>query len=76
MMLAFLATPLGRGAIVAVALVLALVVNNSHQQRKGAEKVVAKMQKATHENVKKADAARRSVDGIPSERLRDKWTRD
>lgn len=74
--LTLLATPLGRGAVIVLALVLALIVNNSHQRSVGAEKVVAKMQKATHENVKKADAARRSVDGIPTERLRDKWTRD
>ena len=74
--LALLATPLGRGAIVAVALVLALIVNNSHQRSVGAEKVVAKMEKAADANVKKADAARRAVDGLPVERLRDKWTRD
>lgn len=57
MMLAVLATPLGRGAIVAVALVLALVVNNSHQQRKGAEKVVAKIEKATNDAISKANSA-------------------
>lgn len=76
MILTFLATPIGRGAIVVAALVLALIVNNSHQRSIGAEKVVAKMERATNENVKKADAARRSVDGIPDERLRDKWTRN
>ena len=56
--------------------VVALMAYGSDQRRKGAEKVVARMEKATNENVKKADAARRSVDGIPDERLRDKWTRD
>lgn len=76
MILSFLATRWG-GIVAGVLFALvALGVNNIHQQRKGAEKVVAKMEKATNENVKKADAARRSVDGVPDERLRDKWTRD
>lgn len=76
MILSLLASRYAGPVIIGSALVLALLVNNSHQQRKGAEKVVAKMEKATNENVKKADAARRSVDGIPNERLRDKFTRD
>jgi uncharacterized membrane protein (DUF106 family) len=76
MILTFLASRLGQGFVIVIALVLALIVNNAHQRSIGAEKVVAKIEKATNENVKKADAARRSVDGVPVERLRDKWTRD
>jgi uncharacterized membrane protein (DUF106 family) len=74
--LTLLATPLGRGAIVVLALVLALIVNNSHQRSIGAEKVVAKMEKAADANAKKAEAARKSVDAIPDDRLRDKHFRD
>ena len=76
MILTFLATRLGRGLTVAVALVIALLVNNMHQRTIGAQKVVAKIEKATNENVKKADAARRSVDGIPDNGLFDSYRRD
>jgi hypothetical protein len=76
MVLSFLATPLGRGAVVVAALVLAFLVNNSHQRSIGAEKVVAKMEKAADANAKKAEAARKSVDAIPNDRLRDKHFRD
>lgn len=76
MILTFLATRLGRGLTVAVALVIALLVNNMHQRTIGAQKVVAKIEKATNENVKKADAARRSVDGIPDNGLFDNYRRD
>lgn len=57
MILAFLATPLGRGAIVAVSVVLALIAWSSDQQRKGAEKVVAKIEKATNDAISKANSA-------------------
>lgn len=76
MILTFLATPLGRGAIVVAALVLALIVNNSHQRSIGAQKVVAKMEKAADANAQKAEAARKSVDALPDDRLRDKHFRD
>lgn len=76
MILSFLATRMGGVVAGVLFALLALLAYGSDQQRKGAEKVVAKMEKATNENVKKADAARRSVDGIPNERLRDKFTRD
>ena len=76
MILTFLATRLGRGLTVAVALVIALLVNNMHQRTIGAQKVVAKIEKATNENVKKADAARRSVDGISDNGLFDNYRRD
>lgn len=60
--LTLLATPLGRGAIVVVALVLALIVNNSHQQRKGAEKVlVASKEQGAKANAK-SEAVRTDAD--------------
>lgn len=76
MIMGLLASRYAGPAIGVVALVIAILVNNAHQRSIGAEKVVAKIEKATNENVKKADAARRSVDGVPVERLRDKYTRD
>jgi len=57
MILAFLATPLGRGAIVVAALVLALIVNNSHQRSVGAKKAVASIEKATNNAIEKAATA-------------------
>lgn len=64
------------GLILVSALVAALMINNSHQRSIGAQKVAAKIEKATNENVKKADAARRSVDGIPDSGLFDNYRRD
>ena len=57
MILTFLATPLGRGAIVVAALVLALIVNNSHQREIGAKKAVATIEKATNDAIDKAATA-------------------
>lgn len=72
----FLASRLGQGVVIVSALVLAYLANNAHQRRVGAERVVAKMERAADANAKKADVVRRSVDGLPSDRLRDAWTRD
>jgi len=62
--------------ILFVACGVALILNNSHQRSIGAEKVVAKIEAATNENVKKATAARRSVDRIPDSGLFDSYRRD
>ena len=35
-----------------------------------------RVEKKSTENAKKADAARRSVDKLPADRLRDRWYRD
>ena len=57
MILSFLATRAG-GIVAGVLFALvALVVNNSHQQRKGAEKVAAKIEKATNDAISKANSA-------------------
>ncbi len=75
----FLATLKGRLAVIA-ALVVALGAWRAwdvHSQRAiGEGRAVAKMEKAADANATKADAARRSVDGIPDDRLRDKYFRD
>ncbi len=77
--LTFLASLQGRVAAIGIAL-LALVSwrawDVSKQRAIGAEKVVAKIEKATNENVKKATAARRSVDRIPDSGLFDTYRRD
>jgi hypothetical protein len=57
MILSFLATRWG-GIVAGVLFALvALGVNNLHQQRKGAEKVVAKIEKATNDAISKANSA-------------------
>lgn len=70
-----------RGRMAAIGLaVLALVSWRTydviHQRGIGEAKAVAKMEKASDANAKKADAARRSADDLPAERLRDKYFRD
>lgn len=75
-MLELAASKAGRAVIVLVACGVALILNNSHQRSIGAEKVVAKIEAATNENVKKATAARRSVDRIPDSGLFDSYRRD
>lgn len=66
------------GVIVAafVALVGLRAWDKQHQQAIGAGKVVAKIEKAANENARKADDARRSVDRLPADRLRDRHSRD
>lgn len=76
---AFLGTLWGRvalGAGVVVALVGLRAWDVSTQQAKGAAKAVAKMEAKANENARKADDARRSVDRLPADRLRDRHSRD
>lgn len=76
---AFLGTLWGRvalGAGVVVALVGLRAWDVSTQQAIGAGKVVAKIEKAANENARKAEDARRSVDRLPADRLRDRHSRD
>jgi hypothetical protein len=80
MILAFLATPLGRylaGALAAFVVFGAwLTTRDYKQQAIGAQKLAAKMEKAADANAQKAEAARRSADQLPPDRLRDKYFRD
>lgn len=76
---AWLGTLWGRvalGAGVVVALFGLRAWDKQHQQAIGAGKVVAKIEKAANENARKADDARRSVDRVPADRLRDRYARD
>lgn len=45
-------------------------------QRKGAEKLRAKIERAADANAKKADAARKHVGRLPADGLRDSYARD
>lgn len=64
-----------RLAIVAGILVAALAWDNS-RVNKGRQQERAAIEKRGEINAKKAEAARRSVDRIPDERLRDRHFRD
>jgi hypothetical protein len=65
---------LGGGVVVALVGLRAWDVRT--QQAAGARKAVAKMEAKANENARKADDARRSVDRLPADRLRDRFTRD
>lgn len=47
-----------------------------HYQKVGEARVIAKIEKASDANVKKAAAARLSVEGIPAADLNDRYRRD
>ena len=47
-----------------------------HYENKGAAKAVAKIEQRTQANVEKAQAARRSVETLPADRLNDRSRRD
>lgn len=60
-------------AAVAGGLVASFAYSN---QRKGAAKERAKIERAADANARKADAARKSVSAVPADGLRDKYARD
>lgn len=60
-------------AAVAGGLVASFAYSN---QRKGAAKERAKIERAADVNARKADAARKSVSAVPADGLRDKYARD
>jgi hypothetical protein len=47
-----------------------------HFENKGAAQAVAKIEQRNNANVEKAQAARRSVQGIPDDQLDDQYRRD
>ena len=74
--LAFLITPFGRWAAIA-AMVLAVWFGFArHYEKQGASRVVAQIEKKVEANAQKAEDVRRSVQSVPVDRLRDKYTRD
>ena len=75
-MIYWLTTPFGRWAAIAAMAALAWASAALHYETKGANRAVAKIEKRNNVNVKKAEIARRSVDTLPAERLRDGYFRD
>lgn len=62
---------------VAVGMLLALWQGDRAVQRaKGAAAEVSKTEERSNTNSRKAEAARRSVDTLPADGLRDRWFRD
>lgn len=47
-----------------------------HYEKRGADKVITKIERASEINVKKAMEARRSVEAIPADMLNDPYRRD
>lgn len=76
MLIPFLLTPLGRLLGTAAILAVAWFGFARHYENKGAEKLAANIERAQDVKVKKATAARRSVDRVPDERLRDQFFRN
>lgn len=76
MLIGFLATTAGRWSAIALMLVAAWFGFARHYEKKGMSRVTAQIEKKVTENVEKADAARKSVDDLPADRLRDKYFRD
>lgn len=74
--IAFLITPIGRWAAIAAMVFAAWLGFARHYEKKGMSRVTAQIEKKVSENEKKADAVRGSVQSLPVERLRDKFTRD
>lgn len=74
--LAALLSPIGRiGGTLAI-LAIAWFGFAKHYETKGAQKLATNIERTTNAKVKRADAARRAVYGIPDERLRDRYFRD
>jgi hypothetical protein len=76
MIIAFLVSPLGRiAAAIGIGLSMWAFVK-FHYEAAGAAKATEKFQQAGERNARKAEAARRSVDAVPDDRLRDRYFRD
>ncbi len=76
MLLPLLLTPLGRLLGTLAIIAIAWFGFARHYENKGEQKLAAQIEKAQNAKVKKATSARRSVDGIPDQRLRDPYFRD
>ena len=72
----FLITPFGRWAAIAAMVFAVWFGFARHYEKQGASRVVAQIEKKVEANAKKADDVRRSVQSVPVDRLRDKYTRD
>lgn len=75
-MIGFIFTPLGRWAIIAAILGITWMSVASHYEKRGANKLAAKIERKISENARSADVARKSVSKLPDSLLRDSMTRD
>jgi hypothetical protein len=78
-LIAFFGTIPGRLAVaggIFAALVGAWLGFAHHYRQQGESRVLQKIEKRTNENVAKAQAARRSVQDIPADKLDDQFRRD
>lgn len=75
-LIGFLITPVGRWAAILGMVLLAWFGFARHYERKGAARVSAQIEKKVEANAQKANEVRSSVQSVPADRLRDKWTRD
>lgn len=75
-MIPFLLSPLGRYAAIFSVAALAWFGWIHNHDKKVVSRVVAKIEQKANANAEKANAARKSVDALPADRLRDKYFRD
>ena len=69
----------GYSGIIIIAVISVFVAwqgDRASQRSKGAQTAVAKMESNANANAKKAETARRSVDKLPTDSLRDTYFRD
>ena len=72
----FLGTALGRYLIGGGLILIGWIGFAKHYENKGASRVVAKIEQRNSANANKAERARRSVDSLSDDRLRDPYFRD
>lgn len=75
-LIGFLITPVGRWVAIAAVVLSAWFGFASHYRKQGAERVSAQIEKKVEANAQKANEVRSSVQSVPADRLRDKFTRD
>ena len=75
-LIGFLITPVGRWVAIGGMVLSAWFGFASHYRKQGAERVSAQIEKKVEANAQKANEVRSSVQSVPADRLRDKWTRE
>lgn len=75
-MMFWLTSPLGRWGVLLLAAIISWFGFIHQHDKKIMSRVVSKIEEKNNANVKKANAARRSVADIPVSRLRDAYARD
>lgn len=69
-------TVAGRSVLTGALIIAAFFGWLHNHDKKVVSRVAAQIEKKANANAEKADAARKSVDAIPADRLRDKYFRD